>query len=299
MPDHPPAPVIVGAPRSGTTLLRFMLDAHPELAIPPETGFLTQADRLAGMSREGLFETVTGHPPECPAWEDFGLPAVVYREALATLEPFTAGDGVRAFYRLYARAHGKALWGDKTPVHTFHLEAIGRLLPEARFIHIVRDGRDACLSWRRTWFSPGDEIRTVAAEWQRFVLAARQGGEAGVPYLEVRYEDVVLEPEATLRSICEFLELRFDRAMLRYHERVPQRLREHKGKRWRDGSGRVVTREQRLAQQRLTRFPPEPSRVQAWRTEMSPEEQRAFVEVAGETLRSLGYTAEVSLAARA
>lgn len=86
--------------------------------------------------------------------------------------------------------------------------------------------------------------------------------------------------------------------MLRYHERVPERLHEHKGKRWLDGCGRVVTHEQRLAQQRLTRFPPVPSRVHAWRTAMSLEEQDAFLEVAGATLRSLGYAAETSLAGR-
>src|SRR3954467_9639002 len=89
-----PMPFIVGAPRSGTTLLRFMLDAHPELAIPPETGFLTQAARLALMSREEVFETVPASPPECPTWEDFGLPAERYREALEVLEPFTPADGV-------------------------------------------------------------------------------------------------------------------------------------------------------------------------------------------------------------
>src|SRR3954452_10016225 len=94
-PSYPPMPMIVGSPRSGTTLLRFMLDAHPELAIPPETGFLTQAARLALMSREEVFETVTAFPPECPTWEDFGLPAERYRAALEALEPFTPADGVR------------------------------------------------------------------------------------------------------------------------------------------------------------------------------------------------------------
>ena len=185
-------------------------DLKFDLAIPPETGFLTLADRFPDMERDELFATVIGFPPESPNWVDFGLPTERYRAALQALDPFAPADGVRAFYRLYAQVHDKPRWGDKAPVHTFHLEAIARLLPEARFVHIVRDGRDACLSWRRTWFSPGDDIRVLATEWERHVLAARRGTEAGVPCLEVRYEDLVLNPEAALRAICEFVELRFD-----------------------------------------------------------------------------------------
>lgn len=73
---QPPMPIIVGVPRSGTTLLRFMLDAHPEMAIPPETAFLVLAPQLAShgrVLRERFFEAVTGYPPEAPAWRDFAI----------------------------------------------------------------------------------------------------------------------------------------------------------------------------------------------------------------------------------
>jgi Sulfotransferase family len=74
-----PMPFVIGAPRSGTTLLRFMLDAHPELAIPPETGFLALGDHLdAALTsgeerRRAFFALVTSFPPDAPGWRDFGI----------------------------------------------------------------------------------------------------------------------------------------------------------------------------------------------------------------------------------
>ncbi len=96
-----PMPIVVGSPRSGTTLLRFMLDAHPELAIPPETGFLPAVAKLTGEGgelREAFFRLVTAYPAEAPAWPDFGIEREAFRAELSTIEPFGVADGVRAFY---------------------------------------------------------------------------------------------------------------------------------------------------------------------------------------------------------
>src|SRR5688500_2115287 len=115
-----PMPIIVGAPRSGTTLLRFMLDAHPDLAIPPETAFLTVGPTLKGKGdklRERFFHAVTNYPEASPAWPDFEIPADKFRSALDEIEPFEVSEGFRAFYRLYAARFGKSRWGDKTPIY--------------------------------------------------------------------------------------------------------------------------------------------------------------------------------------
>jgi len=291
---HEPIAIIVGAPRSGTTLLRFMLDANPGLAIPPETGFLALTEdrsRMATVTRDEFLQAITRFPPACPNWEDFEIPEELFRAALAEIEPFSAAEGFRAFYRLYARRMGKPRWGDKTPLHSFYLEPIERLLPEAHFIHIVRDGRDVCLSWRQQWFRPSEDMRELSFQWMSHVLAARRQGARCSAYLEIRYEDLVQNTECSLRSICDFLALDFGPGMLQYHERVPERLREHHARRWVDGS-RTVTQDERWRQQRLTSFPPDETRVSAWRTTMSFEERREFREVAGATLVSLGYPLE-------
>lgn len=284
-------PFIVGSPRSGTTLLRFMLDAHPELAIPPETGFLRPAAELDGEEetmRERFFATVVSFPASAPAWADFGISAEDFRNRLDALEPFNVADGVRTFYRMYAERFGKPRWGDKTPLHCREMTRLEELLPEARFIHLVRDGRDASLSLRRTWFSPGSDIETLARYWRDNVEAARTGGAAVRHFLEVRYEDLVTGPEPSLRRICDFLDLSYGEGMLRYSERVAGRLAEHRARRRVDGST-LVSHEERLRQQALTLQSPVRSRVGVWEREMDEEEVRRFEAIAGELLAAYGY----------
>lgn len=290
-PRRLPMPIIVGAPRSGTTLLRFMLDAHSELAIPPETGFLVPCAELAtqGESLEqDLVETILHFPPDAPAWGDFQIPAAEFRAKIGQIRPLSAAAGVRAFYELYAARFGKRRWGDKTPLYCLHLPAIERLLPEAHFLHLIRDGRDAALSLRHLWFSPGTDIETLAAYWQSAVSTCRVQGLRCRYYLEIRYEDVVLRTEETLRQICSFLEFPYEPAMLCYFERSPERLQEHLERTRTDGQI-VVTRQRRLQQQQRTTQPPDASRISAWKQGMSSEEQSQFAGVAGDLLRELGY----------
>ena len=285
-------PVIVGAPRSGTTLLRFMLDSHPDLAIPPETGFLVLgADpslRREGATREEFFSAITRFPEDSPAWQDFGIPADLFRAELERIEPFRAPDAYRAFYRLYAERMGKSRWGDKTPTYCLHMETIRDLLPEAHFLHIIRDGRDVALSLRQTWFSPGPDMKSQALLWQNCVLSAREQAQRCPAYMEVRYEELIQAPRPALEAVCRFLSLEFHSSMLSYFTRVPERLKEHRARLRVDGSV-VVTREQRLRQQHLTARPPDRSRVFAWRQTMTRRERIEFERFAGEGLRACGY----------
>ncbi len=284
-------PFIVGSPRSGTTLLRFMLDSHPELAIPPETGFLSLARGLEGSGeevRETLFAAVVSFPQTAPAWSDFGIPAEEYRRRLEALDPFTVADGVRLFYRMYAERFGKTRWGDKTPLHCRQMAVLEELLPEARFVHLVRDGRDASLSLRRTWFSPASDVDTLARYWRDNVAAARDAGAAVRHFLEVRYEDLVARPEPALGRICAFLELEYRDEMLRYPERTAERLEEHRTRRRTDDT-LLVSHEERLRQQALTLQPPVHTRVGVWEREMDEEEVRRFEAIAGELLAAYGY----------
>lgn len=283
-------PFIVGVPRSGTTLLRFMLDSHPSLAIPPETGFVARPLgwlRLAS-PREALFRSVTRLPFKSGPWQDFGVDAREFRRELEKIEPFDVGEGFRTFYRLYARYQNKPRYGDKTPLYCKHVAKIEKLLPEAHFIHIIRDGRDVSLSLRPLWFAPGQDMQTLALYWRQLIQQTRAAGHQCRAYTEIRYEQLVIDPEPALRLICNFLELDFDSAMLRYWLRVGQRLREHKA--CRGNMGRtLVTQEQRRAQQRLTLGPPQVERVSCWKKDMTPAERAEFLGVAGDMLKTLGY----------
>lgn len=286
-----PMPVIVGAPRSGTTLLRLMLDAHPDLAIPPETGFFSALPAPDGRSEctaDWFMDFITTFPPSAPAWADFGVSADTLRECVEALHPLTLADGFRCFYRLYAERHSKPRWGDKTPTHALRIAAIARLLPEARIIHVIRDGRDAALSVRPLWFAPAQDFAGLAAHWQHIVRTARSQAQQCPHYREMRYENLLREPERELTTLCDYLDLPFDSAMLRYHERAVERLREHRDRNSADGI-LLVTHETRRRTHELTLRPPDVTRIGVWRSQMPAEAQSEFLSVAGDLLRELSY----------
>jgi hypothetical protein len=282
-------------PRSGTTLLRLMLDAHPELAIPPETHFVS---RLIKLSRAGeldvhrAYDLIATHP----RWGDFGLDADELRRGLFMLDPFTAGDALRTFYRLYAARHGKPRWGDKSPNYVMRMRRITRALPEARFIHLIRDGRDVVVSLRERTWGPGD-VAEAADRWVEDIRKARRQIRRPlnplwwnrVPrYMEVRYEDLVTDAEPHLRRICEFLELPWSEQMLSFHESAKERMQEVV-RTVRTRKGTEITAEERARQHELVARPATPDRVGRWQTLLPAEDQATFAERAGDLLAELGY----------
>jgi hypothetical protein len=280
-----PAPFIVGVPRSGTTLLRLQLDSHSDLAIPPETGL---GDLLAGVNgaaptRAELLDAITA----LGTWPDFGVTREELAEAFERAGRWSVADGVRAYYALYASSRGKSRYGDKTPGHARHMGAIAEALPEARFIHIIRDGRDVAASLRDLPFAPaGGDMAAIAALWRDTIWRARRIAETLPHYVEVRYERLVTEPEAVLRELCDFLELTFDPAMLEAHLRADRRLAELRTATFDDG---VVRFGDGTEIATLTRRPPDPSRVGRWREVLSEHEVARFERFAGAALAAEGY----------
>ena len=175
--ERAPVPFIVGVGRSGTTMLRLMLDAHPELTIPPETHFVPDLiDAIqSGASREKAVETMTA----VRQWGDLGIEPDQVLERWRALDDFKPGPALRAFYVIYTERQGKPRWGDKTPIYVKNMLRIESVLPEARFIHVIRDGRDVALSrWKRTL---GDKepapASQVAEGWERRIRRALVVGE--------------------------------------------------------------------------------------------------------------------------
>lgn len=283
----PPAPFIVGVARSGTTLLRMMLDSHPALAIPPETHFAGQVIEAFDACEHGgpgaLRQMV-----ESPRWPDFGIPADEFAATAAgsrsVAEP---GALLRAFYTTYARRHGKQRWGDKTPPYLDRMTSIEAVLPETRFIHVIRDGRDVALSVIPLWFGP-DEVTAAARHWVVRIAAARRQARHLNHYLELRYEDLIADSTACLRSVCEFLDLEWDPRMLDYHHRSEDRLAEMVSDMPWQG-GRTIPASSRTEIHRLASQPPRRDRIGRWRSEMSATDRLAFEQIAGEMLEDLRY----------
>lgn len=290
-----PAPFIVGAPRSGTTLLRLMLDAHPELAIPPETYFIPRAvkrwkqasgRRSREDPREAFYQEVTQHK----RWIDFHLDADAFRERLDAARPSEVGDALRAFYGLYADKVGARRWGDKTPFYVRRMELIQEAVPEARFVHIIRDGRAVTLSIKDLWFGP-DTVEEAAEFWTARIAEGREQAPRLDHYMEVRYEDIVVDPEPQLRRICEFLDLPWDDRVVNYHEHVDERIAMEVPPEEVAPDGRIVsTAERQKIMERVSR-PPDPSRINRWRTDMPEDDRRKFEAIAGPLLAELGYEA--------
>ena len=268
-----------------------MLDAHSELAIPPETGFLTLGQQLRGTGdklRENFYKAIVSYGEPIPSWPDFDISEEAFWSALSEIKRFNVSEGFRTFYRLYATQRKKPRWGDKTPIYCKHINTIRQLLPEARFVHIIRDGRDAALSLRHLWFSPGWEIETQASYWRDCVVAARHAGAGHADYMEIRYEDLVLNTREVLERVCAHVDLGFEDSMLKYYEQASERLKEHKGRSRSDGTT-FLTQEERLQQQQRVTQPPDPTCVFAWKRTMDAEERRQFQIVAGDLLKELGY----------
>jgi hypothetical protein len=294
--EIPPAPFIVGATRSGTTLLRLMLDAHPDMAIPSETHFipdLIKTYRLESASPERLCEVVTSHR----RWGDFHLDATALLERFRAIDAINPGDATRAFFQLYAEREGKSRWGDKTPGYVREMHRIQSVLPEARFIHLIRDGRDVALSVLGMNWGPST-VPEAAFRWKKRILRAREQAPRIGHYVEIRYEDLVRDTEATLRRVCEFTDLPYDEAMLRYHERAEERLREKDRDLDRGPEKEPQPAEARMESHALATEPPNPERIERWRTEMSREDRAVYEELAGELLADLGYEVEGAPAKR-
>jgi hypothetical protein len=285
-----PMPVVVGVPRSGTTLLAVMLDSHPRIAMPPETAFLTELGRLDGLAGDalerGFVELVTTDRWGVSNWNDLGLDKGELAQRLRELTAFSVGAGLRVLFGMYADRAGKALFGEKTPADATHMPRIASFLPEARFIHIVRDPRDVVLSLAKT--SAGAGVQSSAQTWVDMIGAARAASRGLDHYHELRYEDLLDDPERKLREICAFLDLDFDARMLDYGASGERHVA-HLGDRMTpDGRAMVPKALRARIHENLAR-PIRKDRVGQWRNGMGDEDRATVEAIAGPLMRELGY----------
>ncbi|HMC89473.1 MAG TPA: sulfotransferase [Gemmataceae bacterium] len=270
---------IVGCPRSGTTLLQRMVDAHRQIAITPETHWIAPYFvRRKGLTPEGwvtpkLIRKLLAHPK----FSRLGIGHLDLKKLLKVGGPVSYGRFVSGIYDLYGRAQGKHLVGDKTPGYARAIGILHHLWPGAKFVHLIRDGRDVCLSaleWRR----PGKllsrlaiwgEDRVVAAAlwWEWHVRLGRQAGNT-LPrhqYHEIRYESLVARPAEECATLCAFLDVPYDEAMLRFHEKRPR------------------------SDQADHPWMPILAELRDWRSQMPAENVERFEAAAGALLAELGY----------
>jgi Sulfotransferase family len=276
---------IVGCPRSGTTLLGRMVDAHPDVAVIHEGRFAPDwFERRRGLTPDGhvtpeLIDRLLDHPP----FERVSVGRAELERLLGDGDRVPYADFVGRIFDLHGRAQGKRLVGDKTPHYVRSLPTLHDLWPAARIVHLIRDGRDVAqsvLGWRKVAVRGGsvarfaayrqDPVATVACWWEWFVRLGREDGSALGPdtYHEIRYESLVAGPAAECERLCDFLEVPYDDRMVRFHEG-----------RERDDPGLDAKKAWRRATPGL----------RDWRSEMSPTDVERFEAAAGGLLDELGY----------
>ena len=213
---------IVGMPRSGTKLLRELLNAHPKVRIPEiESEFLPfWISRWGGFgpidSREQFsrFAMKAQSLPFFVQYAERGRPVSweQWYEACETFDAAGVFAGLMKSMLSIPRDDQTLIWGDKSPSYIGHIPLLQQAFPAARFIHIIRDVRDYCLSMNKAW---GKSMIRAAQRWQDDVSNARSDGcQRQLQYIEVRYEDLVSRPDRILDEVCRLLGIEFDVSML-------------------------------------------------------------------------------------
>ena len=275
--------LFVSAGRSGTTLLRSMLVAGGQIAIPPETQRIHTAIRKfvslrhigwADLSRViiSLFES----HQLFEVWETNLQPTYQVVENLPRRERSLARIIDEVFMCYAAQQHPEATaWGDQSPLHTFFLPWITRAFPCGKYLHLLRDGRDAIASLleRGKHMDNGPSLEAATLRWKTSVVRVQALQEALAPgqFLEIRYEALVSEPQKTLEEICAFANLEYRPAMLRYWE-APTTV-EHRHMPYHRNIGKPVFT----------------SSIGTWRTRLSPAQQEYVLAQTSDMLRTLGY----------
>lgn len=283
-PAASPGPLfIVGCGRSGTTLLRLMLNMHPELAIPEESHVLYQIARLRSFGRwpraasPDFVGRFLEHVESSPFMANWELEPGGLRRRIESKAARGFGQLLLCMYEEYLAKAGKPRWGDKTPMHVQYMWIIRRFFPTARFVHVLRDPRDVAQSVAAKSWGPR-HLNHAGHYWKWLVLSGMISGRmlGARSYLEVRFEDLVREPEEILRKITRFAGLEYTDQLLRYHQSQAASDYAAKGN---EGSKRL--------QQKL-----DPERVFLWRQSMRARDVSSVDRQCGAVMRLGGYECE-------
>jgi len=243
-----------GECRSGTTLLRVMFDAHSAIACGPETHFLVD-DKLRRYHhhfRGKWWKRAKGYGYTTEDMDDL------------------VRDFVRGWFETYMLRRGKRRWADKTPQTIQVLPYVWELFPTAKFVHLIRDGRDVTCSILPQNWGP-NTVKDAARRWVECIekgVAHRGDTER---YMEVRYEDLATEPEREVRRVLDFIGEEFEPQMLEYHRQ------DHDMPADTESSAAQVAR------------PLYTTSIGRWKRDLGARDLKRLLKIAGPTLEFLGY----------
>lgn len=259
---------VCGFPSGGTDLMKTVLNAHPDIYINGEMPFLKnivehgydQKTKFTSLREINEFQAVL---KDLDPWNNIENGTYDFSAELEASSALRLDEVLSICFS----SRERHVWGNKTPQNTENLDVLATLFPQARFLIVVRDVRDVCLSWHNKW---GKDMIWCADKWANRMT---KGWEAtrrlpSERYLFVRFEDLLTDTEAVCRSICRFLGITFSTKMLEHHKYVDRKL---------DGKlnyGRPI----------------KPDNKGKWRECLADKTVRRIEEIALSTMRLFDYT---------
>ena len=277
---------IVGCGRSGTTLLRTLLENHPRIGIPPEGHIFSRFSKLfplyGDLSQEVNCKRFVRDlfADAYVSQFDFGLSEEVFYHRL---KERSLRNCIELLFEIHLEKDDKDHWGDKTPSHVHHLQKIKEVFPEAKIIHLFRDGRDVAESLERVWFSPQNIIDN-AIIWKQRVSAFQEAKE-WLPegdYLEVCYETLAANPDEEMVRVFMFL----GEVPVTTNGMIPETRSIQILSRAKDGLHSMLSE------------PISTKKVGIYKKTFTPRQIALFESIAGDTLKGYGYTLETDGKAR-
>lgn len=274
---------MLGSERSGTTLLMTMVGAHPRIAVPEVAwlyprfrpylysyGDLNVEANFRNLANEMVFGLKTPH------WDMPVNPATIVDEIIA-LAPEKSFAGIYcAMFESFAKHSQKPRWGEKTPHNLFYVAEILQDFPNAQFIYLTRDGRDSSSEYLLSAFGPTN-IFAAAEIWNMCQKAVKpwRNKLSEDQWLDVKYEELVANPEQVLRQVCVFLNEEYTQEMLEFYK------------------GPIASRRGTTRDHAPLGSPVSTKYIGRYKNELSINEQRIFATVAGEELKESGYHLDV------
>lgn len=265
---------IVGAQRSGTTLLRLLLNSHSKIAIPEESSFLfpyltprlmQKREPLSSEFKSIFFKYILGDS-QFKKWKMNVDPTLLLLEKNVSLRHL-----IGFLYYQFALQNGKTICGDKNPKFIRKLGLIADAYPKSKFIHLVRDGRDTYLSFKKKGHPSADSIAVAALEWKtKNNLCRKLLDEHAERSLCLRYEDLLQAPEDTLQEVCTFLSVDYEAGMLDFWKSADQFIDKQHSE--------------------LIFKPIEPKNIGKWKESFTRQEASAYTLIAGKTLQTYNYS---------
>jgi hypothetical protein len=272
---------IVGANRSGTTLLRLILNAHPRIAIPDELIYFDS--QMAGIPVERWRRPELA-PAEYEAFVDrflqrsrLSLQGLDLDAVRATIlrGPHDFRRPYRCALRAWAQHHGKERWGEKTPGNLFYADILHEMFSDARFLYLVRDPRAGVASMQQVSFFPNDVVFNALSRRKHDVEGRARLQDAVPPpqRLRVSYEELVREPERTVARVCEFIGEPFRPQMLHFHRNADRYMKDEAETSYNAAATHPITDD----------------RVDAWKSLLSDEQIAAVESICQPLMEAFGY----------